>query len=167
MSKTHDDLMAAFAGESQANRKYLAFAKQAETDKKPNLARLYRAAAEGETIHALNHFRAAGEIKSVEENLKSAIEGETYEAEKMYPEFLADAQAEGNKAAEMSFHGAMEIEKVHKDLYEKALGKVSAGEDIAEEKYWICPVCGYVAIGEAPDKCPVCGAPKERFYEIG
>jgi len=166
MSKTTEDLMAAFAGESQANRKYLAFAKKAEEEGKPGLAKLFRAAAEGETVHALNHLRVSGGIKSTKENLEAAIAGETYEIEKMYPEFLEDATAEENKAAQISFNGAMKVEGIHQNLFKLAMDRLEAGEDISEDEYYICPVCGYPAIGEAPEKCPVCGTPKEKFYKI-
>jgi len=166
MSKTQEDLAAAFAGESQANRKYLAFAKKAEEEGKPGLAKLFRIAAEGETVHALNHLRVSGGIKSTKENLEAAIAGETYEIDKMYPEFLEDAKAEENKAAEISFQGALQVEGVHQDLFRLALEKLELGEDISDEEYHICPVCGYPAIGAAPDKCPVCNTPGERFYQI-
>ncbi|NTU66687.1 MAG: rubrerythrin family protein [Candidatus Moranbacteria bacterium] len=164
MSKTQEDLKAAFAGESQANRKYLAFAKKAEEEGKPGLAKLFRVAAEGETVHALNHLQASGGIKSTKENLEAAIAGETYEIEKMYPEFLEDAKAEGIKAAEISFQGALKVEGVHQDLFNLALEKLELGEDVSDEEYYICPVCGYPAIGAAPDNCPVCNTPGEKFY---
>ena len=134
MSKTQDDLKAAFAGESQANRKYLAFAKAAEEEGKKNLARLFRATAEGETIHALNHLKALGEVGTGEENLQGAIAGETYEVETMYPGFIADAEAENEKIARMSFGNANEVEKIHQAKYSEALKKVQAGEDLEERR---------------------------------
>ncbi|HEX8974059.1 MAG TPA: rubrerythrin family protein [Patescibacteria group bacterium] len=166
MGKTQEDLKAAFAGESQANRKYLAFAKAAEAEGKKNLAKLFRAAAEGETVHALSHLSALGEVKDSVENLKAAIGGETYEFEKMYPEFIADAQSEGNAVAEKSFHRANEVEKIHESFYSAALEKAQAGEDIEETQYHVCSVCGNLIAGEEPDNCPVCGAPKEKFMLI-
>ncbi|MCK9378570.1 MAG: rubrerythrin family protein [Candidatus Moranbacteria bacterium] len=166
MTKTQENLRAAFAGESQANRKYLAFAKVAEKEGKMNLAKLFRAVAEGETVHALNHWNVLGEAKDSAQNLKAAIEGETYEIEKMYPEFISEAKEEKSVPAEMSFDKANEVEKRHQSLYSEALEKVEAGSDIEEKKYFVCGVCGYLAEGEAPDNCPICGAPKEKFSEI-
>lgn len=166
MSKTQDDLKTAFAGEAQANRRYLAFAKKAEAEGKAGVAKLFRAAAEGETIHALNHFRNTGELKDTLENLKAAIAGETYEAETMYPEFLSDAQSENEKGAEMSFGGALQVEKIHQEMFKNALAELEAGQDVAEAEYWICPVCGLPAKDHAPEKCPVCGTPGEKFYKI-
>jgi len=166
MSKTTDDLKAAFAGESQANRKYLAFAKKADEEGKKNLAKLFRATAEGETVHALNHLDALGDVKDSAENLKGALAGETYEIETMYPGFIADAQAEGEAKAKMSFSGAYKVEKVHQGLYTEALVKVEAGNDIEETEYHVCSVCGDLFAGEVPDVCPICGAPKEKFVLV-
>lgn len=166
MSKTQENLKAAFAGESQANRKYLAFAKVAESEGKNNLAKLFRAIAEGETVHALSHLAKTGEVKDSVENLKAAIAGETFEIEKMYPEFIAQAQADGEKAAEISFTGANAVEKIHQQTYKEALEKVQAGEDIAEKEYFVCGVCGFLAEGEAPDNCPICKATKDKFKKI-
>jgi rubrerythrin len=164
MSKTTDDLKAAFAGESQANRKYLAFAKVADQEGLPQVARLFRAAAEAETVHAHNHFRALGEIKSTAENLKSAIGGENYEAVVMYPEFVKDAEAEGDKRALTSFNYALEVEKEHEGLYQAALE--SLGKPGDEYDYYICPVCGHTHPRNAPDKCPVCGALGSKFIKV-
>ncbi|MDR3583420.1 MAG: rubrerythrin family protein [Candidatus Pacebacteria bacterium] len=166
MSKTQDDLKAAFAGESQANRRYLAFAKKAESENQPGVAKLFRAAAEGETVHALNHFRNLGETKGTAENLAAAIAGETYEIEKMYPEFLGDAQDENEKRAEMSFSGALKVERVHQGLFKGALAKLEAGEDVADADFWICPVCGFPAKDHAPGVCPVCATPGDKFYKV-
>ncbi len=166
MSKTSENLKNAFAGESQANRKYLAFAKKAEAEGKPNLAKLFRAAAEGETVHAINHLNALASVKDSEENLKAAISGETYEIENMYPGFIEEAKGEGEKAAEISFTSAKKVEKVHEGLFGQALKRIEKGEDISAEDYYVCSVCGYLAAGEAPDVCPVCGAPKEKFFAI-
>jgi rubrerythrin len=166
MSKTQEDLKAAFAGESQANRRYLAFAKKAESENQPGIAKLFRAAAEGETIHALNHFRNTGELKDTAENLRAAIAGETYEAEKMYPEFLNEAQAENEKGAELSFGGALKVERIHQGLFKDALAKLETGEVVSEADYYICPVCGFPAAGHAPGVCPVCGTPGDEFFKM-
>lgn len=166
MSKTQDNLKAAFAGESQANRKYLAFAKVAEKEGKKNLARLFRAVAEGETVHALNHLNVLGGVDGSAENLKAAIAGETYEIEKMYPQFISEAVEEENASAEMSFDKANEVEKKHQEIYSQALEKIEAGGDIDEKKYFVCSVCGYLSENEAPDNCLICNAPMEKFSEI-
>jgi rubrerythrin len=166
MSKTQEDLAAAFAGESQANRKYLAFAKKAEAEGKPNLAKLFRATAEGETIHAHNHLNVLGGVKTSKENLEAAIAGETYEIETMYPGFIADAQQEDNKGATMSFTGANEVEKVHQGLYKDALSRVEAGKDIETVEYHVCSICGNLFSGDVPDNCPICKAAKEKFVLI-
>jgi rubrerythrin len=166
MAKTIENLKAAFAGESQANRRYLAFAKAAAREGKKGLAKLFRAAAEGETIHALNHFKAMDGIKSSLENLKSAIEGEGYEIEKMYPQFIDEAKKEGNEKAAESFDWAYKVEKVHENLFKQALAKLEKGEDIEEKEYFVCEECGYLAVGKAPEKCPVCSSPKKDFYKI-
>jgi rubrerythrin len=164
MSKTEQDLKDAFAGESQANRKYLAFAKKADEEGYKEVAKLFRAAAEAETVHAHNHLRELKGIKSTKENLESAISGESYEFQKMYPAMLEDARAEGNKGAERSFNIANEVEKIHAGLYQKALD--SLGKNAVVEYYSICKVCGYTHEGEAPDVCPVCGAKKVAFYRV-
>ena len=164
MTKSYDDLMAAFAGESQANRKYLAFAKKADEDGFAQVARLFRAAAAAETVHAHNHLRAAGEVKTTEENLKAAIAGEHYENSEMYPAFLKDAEAEGDKKALRSFNYANEVEKVHEQLYKDALA--SLGKPGETYDYYICPICGYTHARTAPETCPVCGAPGSRFEKI-
>ena len=166
MPKTIDDLQSAFAGESQANRKYLAFAKAADAEGKNNLAKLFRAVAEGETVHALNHFNALDGVKNSAENLKAAIAGETYEIETMYPGFIGDAQSEGDKRSELSFFRANEVEKIHQGLYQEALEKIATGADIEKKDYYVCSVCGYLAVDRAPDKCPICGAPKDKFSQI-
>lgn len=166
MTKSEENLKAAFAGESQANRKYLAFAQQADKDGFPQVAKLFRAAAEAETIHAHNHLRVLGGIKSTVENLKGAVEGEHYEFTKMYPEFLEHAKAEGDKDAERTFNWANEVEKVHHKLYEAALKTVEAGNDLESKEIHVCPFCGYTHEGDLPDKCPVCGAPKDKFKKI-
>lgn len=164
MTKTYDDLMAGFAGESQANRKYLAFAKKADGDGFPQVARLFRAAAAAETVHALTHFRTAGEVRTTEENLKTAISGENYENTIMYPGFIKDAEEEGDAKALRSFTWANEAEKVHEMLYKEALATL--GKPGEEYDYYVCPVCGHTHKRSAPDKCPVCGTPGSRFEKI-
>lgn len=166
MTKSEENLKTAFAGESQANRKYLAFAEKADKEGFPQIAKIFRAAAEAETVHAHNHLRELGGIKSTKENVRAAIEGEHYEFTKMYPEFLDDAKEEVNKGAERSFKYANEVEQVHHKLYTKALGAVESGKDLEEQDVYICPVCGYTHEGDPPDKCPVCGALKKVFREI-
>ena len=166
MTKSEENLKAAFAGESQANRKYLAFAKKADKDGFPQVAKIFRAAAEAETVHAHNHLRELGGIKSTPENIRGAIEGEHHEFTKMYPEFLEDAKSEGNKGAERTFNLANEVEKIHHELYTNALEAVDSGKDLKKQDVYICPVCGYTVEGEPPDKCPVCGAVKKVFQEI-
>ena len=163
MTKAEKGLQEAFAGESQANRKYLAFAKKAEAEGFKQVARLFRAAAEAETVHAHNHLRELGGIKSTRENLAEAIHGESYEFQKMYPQMIEDANAEGNKGALRTFTYANEVEKVHAALYQKALDDLGKN---AETDYYVCQVCGYTAEGEAPDECPVCKAKKQAFKKV-
>ncbi len=166
MIKSEEGLKAAFAGESQANRKYLAFAKQAEKEGLSGIAHLFRAAAAAETVHAHNHLRTLGGIKSTKENLKEAIEGEFYEFTSMYPEFINAAKNESNTAAERTFNYANEVEKIHHKLYKKALEVLESGDDLEDKKIYVCSVCGYTHEGEAPDKCPVCGAVKKAFNKV-
>lgn len=163
MTKSEQNLLAAFAGESQANRKYLAFAKKADKEGFKQVARLFRAAAEAETVHAHAHLRALGAIKSTKENLAEAIGGETYEFQKMYPPMVEEAKKEGHKAAERSFSFANEVEKVHAALYQKALELM---DKLEECSYYVCSVCGHTVEGHAPDKCPVCGANANAFFEV-
>jgi rubrerythrin len=164
VSKSVDYLMEAFAGESQANRRYLAFAKKADDEGHPQVARMFRAAAAAETVHAHNHLRAAGGIHDTGENLKEAIAGETHEFKNMYPEMIAAAQAEGNKAAERSFRFANEVEKIHARLYQGLLDDL--GSKQPEFPYYVCPVCGFTSERAAPATCPVCGAKGELFSKI-
>jgi rubrerythrin len=166
MGKTEEDLMAAFAGESQANRKYLAFAKKADQDGFSQVARLFRAVAEAETVHAHSHLRVYGGIKSTTENIKAAIEGEHYEFTKMYPDFIEDVKKENQKAAERTFDLARQVEIVHHKLYSKALEAVKGDRDLLETSMLVCEVCGYTVEGGAPDICPICGAKHEKFMEI-
>ena len=166
MTKSEEGLKTAFAGESQANRKYLAFAKQAEKDGLPGVAHLFRAAAAAETVHAYNHLRTLGGIKTTKENLKEAIEGEFHEFTSMYPEFIDAAKNESNTAAERTFNYANEVEKIHHELYKKALEAVEDGKDLKNDDIHVCSVCGSTHEGEAPDKCPVCGAVKKAFNKV-
>jgi len=163
---TLENLKAAFAGESQANRSYLAFAKKAEADGFPQVAKLFRAAADAETVHAHAHLRVMGGVKTTVENLEAAIAGEGHEFREMYPQFVAEAQSEGNNPALVSFRNAMMVEELHHGLYSKALAAVKAGKDLPAAAVFVCGVCGNTVSGQAPDKCPVCGAPKARFTEV-
>ncbi len=164
MSKTSDALKQAFAGESQANRKYLAFAAQADREGYPQAARLFRAAAEAETIHAHAHLKVMGGIRGTKENLAEAISGETFEFRSMYPAMIADAKAEGNADAERSFQWANEVEKVHARLYEDMAAKLGATKE--NYPYYVCPLCGYTAEKNAPEECPVCGARGKAFKKV-
>ena len=163
---TNDNLQAAFAGESQANRKYLAFAKKADADGYPQVAKLFRAAAEAETVHAHAHFRVMGGVQETTDNLQAAIDGEGHEFREMYPGFVSEAEAEDNKPAIMSFKNALAVEEIHHDMYSEALQAVNGGSDLPETKIVVCGICGNTIKGDAPDRCPVCGAPAERFCEI-
>ena len=164
MTKLEDDLKSAFAGESQANRRYTSFAKKADDEGLPQIAKLFRAAAISEATHAANHLRALGAIQSTIENLQEAIQGENYEVTTMYPEYVEDAEAEGNKRALNSFKWALEVEKVHESLYRKALESI--GQEAASFDYYVCPFCGYTHEGPLEGKCPVCGTPGEKFQRI-
>lgn len=163
MSKTMENLAAAFAGESQANRKYLAFAAKAEQEGYAQAARLFRAAAAAETVHAHNHLRELGGIKSTRENLAEAISGETHEFMRMYPQMIAEAEAEGVKGALRSFSFANEVEKTHAALYEKVLGALGSNQSA---DYYVCQVCGHTVENEPPESCPVCKAAKKMFSKI-
>jgi len=164
--KTMDNLRGAFAGESQANRRYLAFAKKAEQEGYPQAARLFRAAAEAETVHAHNHLRIMGGIKSTQENLQEAIGGETFEYKEMYPGYINTAAAEGNKEAGWSFNVANKVEEIHAGLYRKAADALKAGKDVPKVDYYVCKVCGNTVEESPPDKCPICGAPKTAFNKV-
>jgi len=160
-NKTLDNLMEAFAGESQANRKYLAYSKKAEKDGKLNAAKLFKAASDAETIHALKHFEVAGKTGTTADNLKDAVEGETHEYKEMYPDFLKAAEEEGNRAAAISFTFAMKAEEVHANLYKEALENIDQTEEIF---YYLCPVCGNIE-KFVPEKCSICGAPGSKFIK--
>lgn len=163
MKKTEQNLKEAFAGESQANRKYLAYAKKADEEGHKQVAKLFRAAAEAETIHALSHLRELGTVKSTKDNLEDAIGGETHEFQNMYPQMIADAQSENEKGAERSFMYANAVEKIHADLYKKAVENLGKNPDV---DYYVCKVCGNTVEGEPPDKCPICNSPKKMFKKV-
>ena len=164
MGKAEDGLRDAFAGESQANRKYLAYAVRADEEGHPQVARMFRAAAAAETVHAHNHLKALDGVGSTEKNLKDAIAGETHEFKSMYPAMIEDAKAENNAEAQRSFYYANEVEKVHAELYRGLLENL--GKEQKQFSYWVCPVCGFTAEEHAPDECPVCSTPGDKFEEI-
>ena len=166
MATTLNNLLAAFSGESQANRRYLFFAEKAEKEGFPQVAKLWRAIAEAETVHARNHLQIVG-VGTTKENLIQSIDGEGFEFRKMYPEFIEQAKADGNKRAQSSCEWAREVEKVHHRLYEDALKAVDSGAKMKESTYYVCQVCGMTVADEAPEKCPVCNAPKARFTKVG
>jgi rubrerythrin len=166
MSDTKTNLQDAFAGESQANRKYLFFSEKADDSGNKQVARLFRAAAEAETVHARNHLRVLGDIKSDKENLGAAIGGEHYEFTSMYPGFIEQAKKENNKAATNSFDLANKVEQIHHKLYQAALKNLEAGKAFKDAPYYVCQVCGNTVEGEAPDRCPICGAPRSKFKKI-
>jgi len=163
---TSDNLKEAFAGESQANRTYLAFAKKADAEGSPQIARLFRAAAAAETVHAHAHLRVMGGIKTTAENVQAGIAGEGHEFRDMYPGFVREAEAEGNNAAAISFKNAMAVEEIHHGLYSQAAEALEQGKDLPEASIFVCQVCGNTVLGEAPEKCPICGAPRKRFEEV-
>jgi rubrerythrin len=166
MGKTDGNLKDAFAGESQANRRYMAFARKAEEEGFSQVAKLFRAAAEAETIHALNHLGTMGEIKSTTENIEAAVAGETYEFKKMYPDYLDVAKQERNRQAAWSFDIASKVEQIHAGLFSKASGKLKNEEDMPQVDYYVCSVCGNTVEDKAPEKCPICGAPKSSFFKV-
>ena len=163
---TKANLEAAFAGESQTHMRYLAFADAAEKEGKANTARLFRAIAYAEQVHATNHLRELGGISDSAANLQEAINGETFEVEEMYPAYDAVAKLQNESGAVRSIHFALEAEKIHADMYKSAKAKANAGKDTEIGNVYICPICGYTVEGDAPDKCPVCGALREKFVEF-
>ena len=163
---TKENLKTAFAGESQANRKYTAFARKADAEGFKQIAKLFRAVAAAETVHALAEFRAMGGVKTTAENLQTGIDGEAYQFTEMYPPFLAEAISEGHKAAETSFKYALEVEKGHHALYTEALASAQAGKDLPPADMHICDVCGLTVSGDVPDRCPLCGAGRNRFVKV-
>ena len=165
MPTTNENLKEAFAGESQANQKYLAFAKEAEKEGFKNVAKLFRTTAQAERIHAEGHLDSLGGIGSTAENPNKAIEGETYEHNEMYPPMLEQAQAEGHPAKRM-FAFAVKAEQVHAELYKKALEAVQNGQDITATEVWLCPICGHIELGNPPEKCPICGANSSVYVQV-
>lgn len=163
---TKENLQNAFAGESQANRKYLAFAARAEEEGFVQVAKLFRATAAAETIHAHAHLRAMKAVGTTSENLQAATSGEEVEFKQMYPKFIEEAKADENNVALMSFKNAMAVEQVHYSLYLRAMEKVKQGEDMSAQKIYVCAVCGNTVLDEAPERCPVCGASKGKFDAI-
>ena len=166
MVDTKANLEEAFAGESQANRKYLFFSEKADEAGNKQIARLFRATAEAETVHARNHLRVLGEIKSDKENLQAAVGGENYEFTEMYPGFIGQAKAEGNQKAENTFDLANRVEQIHHRLFQAALKDLEEGIAAKEAPYYVCQVCGNTVEGEPPERCPVCGAPRSRFKKV-
>lgn len=164
--KTKENLMAAFAGESQANRKYLAFARQAEKDGFKNVGRIFQAIAEAETIHALKHLEISGKVGSTLDNLQAAAEGEHYEFSEMYPEFIETAKQEEDKAALQSFEYANAAEKVHGGIFNDVKAVVGRGADVEDKEVYLCPVCGWVGFDPVPDKCPICNTAKKAFRQF-
>jgi len=163
-SQSEGNLEEAFAGESQANRRYLAFAKKAEAEGYPQVAKLFRAAAEAETVHALAHLRVMGGVGSTAENLRDAIRGETYEFKTMYPAMIAQAEEEGFKKVQRSFDYANQVEETHAGLFQRALDGLD--KELEPFDYYVCPVCGNTVEGEAPEVCPICRAPGDRFIRV-
>ena len=166
MSESIEKLRSAFAGESQANRRYLAFAKKAEEEDLPQIAKLFRAAAEAETIHAHNHMRITGEIGMTISNLDEAVSGETFEFSKMYPEYIEVARREKNKQAEWSFNVANQVEQIHAGLFQKALNALKKNVPIPKIDYYVCKVCGNTVEDIPLEKCPICGAPSSQFFKV-
>ena len=163
---TIDNLKDAFAGESQANRKYSAFSRKAARERYPQVARLFRAAAAAEAVHADALLRAMGELKSTAENLETAIEGEGSEFQEMYPKFLKKAEEEGNQAAARVFRHALAVEEIHHTLYSRALEDVKEGKGMVETKIFVCGVCGNTVLHKPPETCPICNSPREKFFEV-
>ena len=164
MSSTEENLQSAFAGESQANRRYLFFADKAEKEGYPQVARLFRAAAEAETIHARNHFAAMDGVGSTGDNLMAGAMGEHYEFTRMYPPFIEQAESENNRRAQVTFEYANEVEQIHHKHFEATIKAFETG--LKDEPYFVCPVCGNTVAGGAPERCPICGAPASKFKRV-
>jgi len=160
---TEENIKSAFAGESQAHMKYLLFAQRAEKEGYPNLSRLFKAIAFAEQVHANNHLKVLNGINSSAQNLQVAIDGESFEVEEMYPAYHEVAKLQGEKGAQRSTDWALQAEKIHAAMYEKAKQAVEGGKDVEVKEVFICEVCGYTVEDGAPDRCPVCGAPKNKF----
>jgi rubrerythrin len=166
MSQTSENLQTAFAGESQASRKYLYFSEKADEEGYKQIARLFRAASDAETVHARNHLKVMQGIKTTADNLKAAISGEHYEFTKMYPDFMKQADAEGDKKANNTFYLANKVEQIHHSLYQAALKTLEKSQSMPEKPIYVCQYCGNTVDGEPPDKCPICGMPKKMFRRI-
>jgi len=166
MNKLQDNLREAFAGESQANRRYIAFARKAVQEGFPQVAKLFRAAAEAETVHALNHLKRRNEIKSTLENLETAVSGETFEYTKMYPQYIKEAEAEENRPAVWSFNVANKVEQIHAGLFSKAINALKNGRDLGKRDFFVCSICGNTVENTAPEKCPFCNARKVHFSKV-
>jgi rubrerythrin len=160
---TQENVQGALAGESQAHIRYLAFAEKAAAENLPNVARVFKANAFSEQIHATNHLKTLSGVGTTKENLGAAVAGEGFEVEEMYPAYLVVAQAQGEKMAETYFNWALEAETVHRGIYQEAKKTVEGGKDIPAKPIHVCSMCGFTMEGDAPDKCPVCGAPREKF----
>ena len=166
MSTTNEDVQSAFAGESQANRKYLFFAEKADEENYKQVARLFRAAADAETVHAKNHLNVIQGVKSTKDNLQTAIDGEHHEFTEMYPGFMKQADVDGESRAKNSFDLANKVEQIHHGLFQAALDKLEKEQAMGEKPIYVCQVCGNTVEGESPEKCPICGAPKKMFKLI-
>jgi len=166
VAKSIENLKNAFAGESQANRRYVAFARKADEEGFPQVAKLFRAAAEAETVHALNHLERMGEIRTTKENLETAISGESFEFKNMYPEYLSAAKEEKNHEAAWSFTVANKVEEIHAGLYSKAIEALRGNKDLPKTDYYVCSVCGNTVEGAAPERCPICGALRKEFIKV-
>ena len=166
MTDTSENLRNAFAGESQANRRYIAFAQKAEEEGFPQVAKLFRAAAEAETVHALNHIRTMGEVKTTAENLDTAINGETFEYKHMYPGYVKTAKQEKNDQAAWSFNVADKVEQIHANLFTRAAKALRTGKEPAKADYYVCSVCGNTVENEPPERCPICGNPRTKFFKV-
>jgi rubrerythrin len=165
MPNTTENLWEAFAGECQAFRKYMMFARKAEGEGFPNIARLFKTAAEAERIHAEGHMAALQEVKTTAQNLEAAVGGETHEYKEMYPPMLVQAEAEGHKAKRM-FGFAVKAEEVHAKLYALALEAARQGKDLETAEFYLCPVCGHIEMGKPPEQCPICGVKAEKFVQV-
>jgi len=166
VNESMDNLKKAFAGESQANRRYLAFARKADEEGYAQVAKLFRAAAESETVHALNHLTVVGEVKSTSENLDAAIAGETFEFKEMYPSYIGSAKKDGNQQAVWTFDVANKVEQIHARFFSKAVEALKSKKELAQVDYYVCSVCGNTVEDETPVKCPICGSPKSKFFKV-
>jgi len=166
MFKTQENLQSAFAGESQANHRYLFFANKAEQESHPQIARLFRAAAEAETVHARNHFAVMDGVGSTKDNLTAGVMGEHYEFTRVYPPFIEQAKTDQSRKAQITFEYANKVEQIHHNHFQEALDALNAGQKLKDEPYFVCQVCGNTVAGEALEKCPVCGAPRTKFKRM-